>query len=76
MNSCKVADKAEIYRLSMHTLRHTFATRCIEAGMRPKTLQIILGHSNIRTTMDLYVHVTDDEKTKEVRNVEKMLKII
>ena len=69
-------DKIGIPRFSMHVLRHTFATRCIEAGMRPKTLQIILGHSNIRTTMDLYVHVTDDEKTKEVRNVEKMLKII
>lgn len=69
-------DKIGIPRFSMHVLRHTFATRCIEAGMRPKTLQMILGHSNIRTTMDLYVHVTDDEKAKEIRSVEKMLKII
>ena len=51
----------------MHTLRHTFATRCIEADMRrPKTLQQILGHSSINITMNLYVHVTDEEKTKEM----------
>ena len=62
----KLADKAGIERFSMHTLRHTYATRCIEAGMRPKTLQMLLGHSNINITMNLYVHVTDDEKKKEV----------
>lgn len=69
-------DKAGIPRFSMHVLRHTFATRCIENGMRPKTLQMILGHSNIGITMNLYVHVTDDEKVKEVQNIEKMLKIV
>ena len=37
---------------------------------------MILGHSNIGITMNLYVHVTDDEKAKEVQNIEKMLKII
>lgn len=70
------ARRAGIERLSMHTLRHTFATRCIEAGMKPKTLQMILGHSKISMTMDLYVHVTEDEKEKELRSVEKMLKLV
>lgn len=69
-------DKAEIPRFSMHTLRHTFATRCIEAGMRPKTLQMILGHSNIGITMNLYVHVTEEEKTKEVESIEKILNVM
>ena len=50
----------------MHCLRHTFATRCIEAGIRPKTLQILLGHSKISTTMDLYVHVSDDSLHQEI----------
>lgn len=67
-------DKVGMQRFSMHTLRHTFATRCIEAGMRPKTLQMILGHSNIGITMNLYVHVTDEEKVKELSNIEDMLK--
>lgn len=59
-----ICKKADIQRISMHTLRHTFATRCIESGMKPKTLQKILGHANISITMDLYVHVTEDEKEK------------
>lgn len=59
----------------MHILRHTFATRCIEAGMQPKTLQKILGHSNISMTMDLYVHVTEDQKQKEIKEIEQSLKI-
>ena len=67
-------DKVGMQRFSMHTLRHTFATRCIEAGMRPKTLQMILGYSNIGITMNLYVHVTDEEKVKELSNIEDMLK--
>ena len=72
----KLCDKAEIDRFSMHVLRHTMATRCIEGGMRPKTLQVILGHSNVGITMNLYVHVTEDEKVKEVERIEKALKIV
>ena len=62
----KICDKAGIKRFSMHVLRHTFATRCIEAGMLPKTLQKILGHSNIGITMNLYVHITEEEKHREI----------
>lgn len=62
----KICDKAQIPRFSMHILRHTFATRCIEAGMKPKTLQMLLGHSNIGITMSLYVHTTEEEKKKEI----------
>lgn len=45
---------------TFHTLRHTFATRAIEMGVIPKTLQKILGHAKISMTMDLYCHTTDD----------------
>lgn len=72
----KICDKAGIPRFSMHILRHTFATRCIEGGMRPKTLQKILGHSNISITMNLYVHVTETEKHKEIDLVANALKAI
>lgn len=57
----------------MHALRHTFATRCIEAGMKPNVLQKILGHSTILTTMSLYVHVTDDERFSEIQLLEKYI---
>lgn len=72
----KICDKAGIDRFSMHVLRHTFATRCIEGGMRPKTLQTILGHSSVGITMNLYVHVTDSEKQKEIERIENVLKIV
>ena len=53
----------------MHALRHTFATRCIENGMNPKALQKILGHSTLAVTMDIYVHVTDDQRHLEMEKM-------
>lgn len=60
-------------KISMHILRHTFATRCIEAGMKPKTLQTILGHSTIAVTMNFYVDTTEEQSEKEIRLVENSL---
>ena len=71
----KICDKAGINKFSMHVLRHTFATRCIEGGMMPKTLQKILGHSNIGITMNLYVHITEEEKQKEIDRVACVLNV-
>ena len=62
--------EAQFKPLSPHTLRHTFVTRCIERGMNPKTLQIILGHSTIQLTMNLYCHVTDDMLISEMSKFE------
>lgn len=44
--------------------------------MRPKTLQVILGHANVGITMNLYAHVTEDEKMKEDEKIESALKIV
>ena len=54
---------------SFHTLRHTFATRCIEEGMNPKTLQHILGHATLAITMDLYCDVMEDTKREEMAKI-------
>ena len=54
----------------MYALRHTYATRAIESGMQPKVLQKLLGHASIQTTMDKYVHVTDDSLTAGVQQFE------
>ena len=72
----KYCDRVGIPHFSMHVLRHTFATRCIEGGMKPKTLQKILGHSNIGITMNLYVHITEDEKQREIDLVADALKVV
>ena len=63
----------EIYPIesfTFHSFRHSFATRCIESGMNPKTLQKILGHASLKTTMDLYVHVTEDTLFEEMLKFE------
>lgn len=49
-----------------HTLRHSFATRAIERGMEPKTLQRIMGHSKLELTMNLYVHSTSEKKREDM----------
>ena len=63
----KLCDKAGINRFCMHALRHTYATRAIEAGMQPKVLQKLLGHASIKTTMDRYVHVTTDTMDQAIK---------
>lgn len=57
---------------SAHTFRHTFATRCIESGILPKTVQKYLGHATMQMTMDLYVHVTEDFKQEELKKLDSV----
>ena len=52
--------------IHFHTLRHTFATRCIESGMDVKTLSEILGHSDVKTTLNRYVHSSFELKKQSI----------
>lgn len=52
----KAAEDCGLEGVTFHTLRHTFATRCIECGFDAKTLSEILGHSDVKTTLNRYVH--------------------
>ena len=67
----KLCDEGNIKRFCMHALRHTYATRAIESGVMPKVLQKLLGHSSIKTTMDRYVHVTDDSMNNAIKQFEQ-----
>ena len=66
----------EFEMFSPHCLRHTFATRSLEAGMKPKTLQTILGHKTLKMTMDTYVHVLDKLKEDDMRLLEERMDAI
>ena len=67
----RLMEKLDIPKLKYHGLRHSFATRCIEAGCDYKTVSVLLGHSNISTTLNLYVHPNMEQKK---RCISKMLK--
>lgn len=60
----------EIEPFSAHCFRHTFATRCFEAGIQPKTVQAYLGHATIQMTMDLYTAVMPKHLFNEMEKVE------
>ena len=69
----RLMEKLDIPKLKYHGLRHSFATRCIEAGCDYKTVSVLLGHSNISTTLNLYVHPNMEQKK---RCINKMLRAL
>ena len=60
--------------LKFHGLRHSFATRCIESQCDYKTVSVILGHANISTTLNLYVHPNMEQRKKCINQMFKKLK--
>ncbi len=65
----RICCRAGIERFAFHALRATFATRCIEQGIEPRTLQELLGHADFGLTMNLYGHVVDNTKTKAMNKI-------
>ena len=65
--------RLDIPRLKYHGLRHSFATRCIESNCDYKTVSVLLGHANITTTLNLYVHPNMEQKKKCITKMFKSL---
>lgn len=63
----------EMETFSAHCFRHTFATRCFEAGIQPKTVQSYLGHANLQMTMDLYTSVMPRHMATEMDKVSNVM---
>lgn len=70
----KLLKKLDIPEIKFHGLRHSFATRCIESHCDYKTVSVILGHSNISTTLNLYVHPNYEQKKKCIDKMIRTLK--
>ena len=62
----KLLKEAGVDNRNFHTLRHTFATNCVENGMDVKVLSEILGHSDVKITLNRYVHPSIDSKRKQI----------
>ena len=70
----RLMTQLDMPKLKFHGLRHSFATRCIESKCDYKTVSVLLGHSNISTTLNLYVHPNMEHKKKCVEQMFKMLR--
>ena len=62
----KILKEAGVDDRNFHILRHTFATNCVESGMDVKTLSMILGHFDVKITLNRYVHPTMDSRRKQM----------
>ena len=71
----RILKRLGIPPIVFHGLRHTFATRCIESGCDYKTVSVILGHSNVATTLNLYVHPNLDQKKRCISRMNKFLRL-
>lgn len=66
----KMIAECGIDKANFHALRHTFASSCVEAGVDVKTLSEILGHSDVKTTLNKYVHSSFELKQKSMSQLE------
>ena len=65
----EILKRSKVKKYKFHTLRHTFATNCIEARMDIKSLSEILGHADVSITLNIYVHSSDKAKRKYLEKI-------
>ena len=69
-----IVDSSVYGKVTCHSLRHTYATRCIESGISPKILQKLLGHTDIRITLNTYCDAFEQFETENVQKVNEYMK--
>ncbi|MBN2868990.1 MAG: site-specific integrase [Flavobacteriaceae bacterium] len=69
----KIAKEQNWENVVMHSLRHTFATRCLEHGISMKLIQTWLGHSTMKMTSDTYSHIQLKYNQTQIKELDKMI---
>ncbi|MBP9996460.1 MAG: tyrosine-type recombinase/integrase [Lachnospiraceae bacterium] len=67
-------DKVQIPNITPHVCRHTYCSNQAKGGMNPKTLQYLMGHSDIGVTMNVYTHLGLEDAEEELRKMEDFRK--
>lgn len=70
----RVAKNAELRVIRLHDARHGTATLLIAAGVAPRVVMEILGHSQISITMDVYTHVVQDTQREAISHMDRLLR--
>lgn len=70
----KITKKEDKFNFTFHDLRHTYATRLFELKIEPKTVQMLMGHSNISITLNTYTHVMEETKAKAINKLNNLYK--
>lgn len=70
---CRALEKSKLEHIRFHDLRHSFATLLLEKGESVKTIQELLGHRDISTTLNTYAHVTQKMKAASAARMEDIL---
>lgn len=66
--------KVQIPNITPHVCRHTYCSNMAKSGMNPKTLQYLMGHSDIGVTMNVYTHLGLEDAEEELRKMEEFRK--
>ena len=61
-------------KITPHVCRHTYCSNMAKSGMNPKTLQYLMGHSDISVTMNVYTHIGFDDAEEELKRMEEFRK--
>lgn len=64
----KTASNSNIFRIKIHNFRHSYITMMFNEGIAPKIIQKQVGHSSISTTLDIYTHLKEEKRKKEILN--------
>lgn len=63
----------DLKHITIHGFRHTFATLLIEnTDVKPKTVQMLLGHANIQMTLDIYTHINSKNKEDAIKSISQL----
>lgn len=75
LNFKRIVEDCALPKTNFHALRHTFATRCIEVGFDVKSLSEILGHADVKTTLNKYVHSSFELKQENMKRLKPIVNL-
>ncbi len=74
IKSSLISEMCIMPNITPHVCRHTYCSNMAKSGMNPKTLQYLMGHSDISVTMNVYTHIGFDDAEEELKRMEEFRK--